>query len=195
MSVPLSATRHEVQLDAALRGKNLPRHQVRVVLHLGQQDAITLLELARPQLNATRLIASVALRVQITSFGQHAPMKAVRLWRARPHTAAVASSLSVCTPAVDVRVGIAVVAVHRVQDRDRLLRAGCVVQVDELLARICRCRIGKSARMRSTSLCLCLAQSHGTFRTLTCIRVRGRRMAQKTRLGNVLLGSFSTIAE
>ena len=55
------------------------------------------LRLARPQLYATRLIASLALRVQITSFGQHAPMKLDTFARA-PSYWAVASSLNVWTP-------------------------------------------------------------------------------------------------
>jgi hypothetical protein len=67
---------------ARLAGDELPRDEVRVVLELGDHDVSPGRGSSSPQAYATRLIASVALRVKITSRSDGALMKRATVSRA-----------------------------------------------------------------------------------------------------------------
>ena len=91
--------RDPAQLDAALGGEDVPRHDVGVVLHLREHDRRRpRARLARAHVYATRLIASVALRREDDLVGAARVDEAGDLARGRASYAAVASSAIVYTP-------------------------------------------------------------------------------------------------
>ena len=99
----------------------------------------------RPHAYATRLIASVALRVQTISCGSGALMNRATL-RARRLVRRGRALADLVDPAMDVRVVLAVVGVHRLDHGERLLRRRGRVEVDRAAGRGPASRIGKSAR-------------------------------------------------
>ena len=125
--------RHAQRAPRAL-AQQLPRHDVRVVLHLGDQRSRRRdRSCASPKLCATRLIASVALRTNTISRGSAAPMKRATFARASSQRARRAQR-ELVDAAVHVGVVAAVEAGDRVDHAARLLRAGGAVEEGERLA-------------------------------------------------------------
>ena len=120
-------------LDAALGGEDLPRHDVGVVLHVREHDGIALTQVGpgpgvRDEVDGLGGVAHVDDLVRVRGvdeardLGARGLERGGGLLRDRVHAA------------VHVGVVLAVVAVHRVEHRERLLRRGRGVEVDEALA-------------------------------------------------------------
>ena len=69
VELAVGGQRHPAQLDAALGRQHVPRHDVGVVLHVGQHDDVAAFRLARPHEYTTRFSASVAFLVKMISCG------------------------------------------------------------------------------------------------------------------------------
>ena len=75
-SVPSSVDRHVAKAELPLARQQDPRHQIRVVLHLRQEDLVALDERARrAQVWTTRLMASVVPLVKMISLAMPSPEK------------------------------------------------------------------------------------------------------------------------
>ena len=124
--------RHPAHLDAALGGEDVPRHDVGVVLHLGDQDRVALAQVvARPRVREqVDRLGDVLGEDDLVGAG--APRNRATLARGFVRRGGLLRD-GVDAP-VDVGVVGAVVLVHRVDDRGGLLRRRRGVEVDETLA-------------------------------------------------------------
>ena len=95
-SVPLSSIGTTFSLMPFSVSQHLPRHDIGVMFHLRNDDLVALARFAGPSA-ATRLIASVALRVKMISPGSRALMKRAPS-RAPLRSRVVAVALSQCRP-------------------------------------------------------------------------------------------------
>ena len=146
------ATGTATQARAPVAAGHLPRDQVRVMLHLGDEDLVAGLRSVRPIAWATRFMPSVVPRVKMISS---------RLGRADEAPHRVARRLvqlgRLLAQGVDraVHVGVAllVVARHRLQHRARLLARGGGVEVDERPA-VDDARTGSGSRRGVCSPCV-----------------------------------------
>ena len=157
------------QRRAGALGEQLPRHDVGVVLHLGDDDLVARADLragprAHASVLATRLSASEAFLVKITS------SRDGRVDERRHLVAGVLERLGrlraeLVHGAGDVGVVALEVVDHRVDDDLRLLRGVGAVEVDQRAGppASVRARIGKSLRMtsRSGSRPASVASGHG----------------------------------
>jgi hypothetical protein len=130
---PVVGHAHEIELDVLLGRQNLPRHKVRVVLHLGEQHAVALLQMG----------AAPTIRYQVDRLGRVArPNNFLRAACAdevgNPRSRALVCCRGFFAQRVhatmDVRVGLAVIAVHGIQYLDRLLRRRRAIQIHQPLA-------------------------------------------------------------
>ncbi len=80
-------------LEPLLLGEEVPGDEVGVVFHDGEDDQVALAKLRRPQVWATRLIASVVLRTKMHSLGEAALMKAATRWRASSYLLVASSEI------------------------------------------------------------------------------------------------------
>ena len=127
--VGLRVDGHEAQFDADILGQHLPRDEVRVVLHLGEQHDVAFLEV-RP---------TPRVRAQVDRLGGAAgEEQPVRLepepvgdGDARPLVGGRRFGGEGVHGAVHVRVVLLVVIGHRLYDLPRLLGGGGVVQIDQ----------------------------------------------------------------
>jgi hypothetical protein len=118
------------QPRAVLLAHQLPRHDVGVVLHPGDEHFVTVPMRARPYAAATRLIASVVPRTNTISRLDAAFRKRATVSRA----ALVLGGGALAQPvdaAMHVGVLARVVAYQPIDDRLRLVRGRRVVEIDE----------------------------------------------------------------
>ena len=86
--------RDELEVAVLLLDEELPRDEVRVVLHLGQDDLVAAARCCGgPTSTATRLIASVAFRVKTISWLSGALMNRATLTRAFSYSAVAFSPI------------------------------------------------------------------------------------------------------
>ena len=130
---PVIGDRDELEIAVLLLDEDLPRHEVGVVLHLGQDDDVAagdVLPAPRVRHEVDRLgrVAAeddlVAVR-GVDEAGDARPGRFVGRGRALA---------DLVDAAVDVGVVLAVVGVHRLDDGERLLAGGGRVEVDERAA-------------------------------------------------------------
>ena len=127
------AHRHEAQPRAGSLREQLPRHEIAVVLHLGEQDDVAGAEKfsaprLRHEIDALRRPAREddlvrARRAEVVA--PRLPRALVRLGRARTQ---------LVQAAMHVGVVVLVVVAQRLDHRARLLRRGRVVEIDQRLA-------------------------------------------------------------
>ena len=117
----------------AFLAQHLPRDDVGVVLHAGDEDLVAAFTKARPKLCATRLIASVVPRTKTISRTSAAFMKA-RTFRRTPSYDSRGALAEVMHAAVDVGILFLVVPHHRIDHRLGLLARRGVVEIDQRLA-------------------------------------------------------------
>ena len=125
--------RHHFDDGAGLRGDQLPRHDVRVVLEPGQQDLIAGLQCG----------AAVTLRHQVDAvggpLGQHDRAHVGRVEERRRLGSAAfiergGAFAQQVRRAMNIGVGVAVVIVHRLQHGFGLLAGVGAIEVDQRLA-------------------------------------------------------------
>ena len=113
-------------------GEELPRHEIAVMLHLGEQDDVARAhDLVRPRRCATRLMLSVVPRVKMISRlprrGRRQPLSGVFVGGGGPIAQLVES-------AMDVAVVVFVVMRQGVDDRARFLRGRRIVEIDQRMS-------------------------------------------------------------
>ena len=122
--------RNEAQLDAALGRQQLPRHQVRVMLHLGEHHGVA----------GHQVRARPGVRDQVDRLGRVAGEHDLGGRPGADEAREAPARIFVrggrllgdrIDPAMDVGIVAAVVAIHRVQDRFRLLGRGGAVEIDQ----------------------------------------------------------------
>ena len=123
----------DFQHRARLRAELLPGHDVGVMLEPGDDDLVALPMFWRPQLCATRLMASVAPRTNTISSEDDASKKAAHLL-ARGLIGVGRARGEFMRAAMHVRVFVAVEVREPVDDGLRLLRGGGVVEPDQRVA-------------------------------------------------------------
>ncbi len=127
---PVVGDRDELEVGVLLLGQDLPRDEVRVVLHLGQHDHVAPADvLAAPRVgDEVDRLGGVAREHDLVRVGD--PDEPRRL-RARLLVLGRRPLADRVDPAMDVGVVLAVVGVHRLEDDLRLLRRRRGVQVHE----------------------------------------------------------------
>ncbi len=146
-SVVIGADGQEAQLRPRARRQQMPRHDVAVMLHLGEQDHIARLdELAAPRLrhevDALRGAACEHNLVRVLGIDE------LRHPRARRLEGVGRTVAQLVDAAVDVRIVPLVIAHQRLNHRPRLLRRGGVVQVNERMPVDALVEDGKVAAQR-----------------------------------------------
>ena len=122
--------RDELEVRVLLLGQDLPRDEVRVVLHLGQDDHVPAADVAptprvRDEVDRLGGIAGPDDLARVRGPDQ------LRDLRPRALVGLGGPLGDLVDPAVDVRVVLAVVRVHGLDDGQRLLRGGRRVEIDQ----------------------------------------------------------------
>ena len=122
--------RDELEVAVALLDEELPRDEVRVMLHLGQHDRIAALDVppaprVRDEVDRLGRVAGEDDLVAVRGVDEPGDARACRLVRGRRLLT------DRVDPAMDVRVVAAVVRGDRIEHRARLLARGRRVEVDE----------------------------------------------------------------
>ena len=127
---PVVGDRDELEVGVLLLREQLPRDEVRVVLHLGQDDHVAPADvLAAPRVgDEVDRLGGVAREHDLVRVGD--PDQPGRL-RTRLLVFGRRPLADRVDPAMDVGVVFAVVGVHRLEDHLRLLRRGGGIQVHE----------------------------------------------------------------
>ena len=127
LDLTLRGNRGEQHLGAGHAGHDLPRHDVGVVLHLGDHDLVALAQLARTPRPGHQVDGLGGV------LGEHQRLARVvdeARSRCAPGLKAIGGLCRHLVHAtVHVGVGLAVVRVHRVQHHLRLLRGGRRIEV------------------------------------------------------------------
>ena len=126
----IGATR---SVRARLLADNLPRHDVRVVLQPGQQHFVARLQ-HHPAVGLRDEVDAVGRAGRQDDRSGIGSVDEARRLRARPFVRRRRPLAQQVRRAVDVRVGVAIVVVHRLQDGRRLLARVGAVEIHERLA-------------------------------------------------------------
>ncbi|MBV6464816.1 MAG: hypothetical protein PGMFKBFP_00081 [Anaerolineales bacterium] len=130
VQVEQAVRRHgdEVQLDAAFRRQHVPRHEVGVVLHLGQDDQVSGFEI-RPRPGIRHEVDGLGRVARVDDLPRRFRVDELRDLLARLLVQRGGLFRQRVDAAMDVRVRAAVEIVHRLDDRERFLRSGRGIEI------------------------------------------------------------------